>query len=103
MTAKTPGLSVGLPLFPEWIPCEGTWDFLLCFFIIFSNQKGSSLESCTLVHEIRREIVLSKFDVSNVSIKYSATRYDIVFPSSKCLHSALSHLYLKEDIFSAPK
>lgn len=73
------------------------------FFTFFPSREGSSLESCTVVHEIRREIVLSKSDVLNVSIKYSATRYDIVFPSSECLHSALSHSYLKEDMFSAPK
>lgn len=71
-------------------------------FFFFPNWESSSLESCTVVHEIR-EIVLSKFDASNVSIKDSVTRYGIVFPSSMCLHSALSHSYLKEGMLSAPK
>lgn len=98
MTAETLGLSVGLPLFPEWIPFKGAWDFPAFFFsLFFSNLEHSSLASCTVVHE-RREIVLSKFDVSNVSIKY-VTRYEIVFWSSTCLHSALSHSYL-EDVLS---
>lgn len=75
---------------------------VLFFTFFFPNWESSSLESCTVVHEIR-ESVLSKFDASNVSIKDSVTRYGIVFPSSMCLHSALSHSYLKEGMLSAPK
>lgn len=74
--------------------------FFSLFFVL--NLDGSSLER-TVVYEIRREIVLSKCDGSNVSIKYSVTRYDIFFPSSMCLHSALSHSYLEEEMFSAPE